>query len=511
MSISNYSKLNNQFASLQNPYFYGTNSQYQYPYTGVAQQQIPVTQDIYTNTTAIPSFKGNEEEKSKNQSLGFFEGLGLIAKGGFKQAGGMITSIVQNPLKTLCTVGATTAGLMALPIIGIPTAVGGAGLAIGFAGLAGVKGLSHTFQFIQNKSNGDNDEARKNLEQLGGDTFDLALSAPFIPKGLKEIQRFTKYGKVAYNTELVSNISNAKGIKAKFGELTKGGREVTRKINYMDATETELAKLSGISDAEKTRIRQYIQEYDVPREKIADVVMDQWAREHGISAKPTVKYASMTEGTEGAANRANCTITINDHKHKVPSSSDPFNKFEQIGEAELIDDVYHIKYRNNETNEIINETLSKAMYDERKNLLEYTKTLSPEAREISTLVHERTHIHDYARIAQSEGREAIQGITEEAWQKYVDMMRDMPPVESGSQEAAEIHQLLDRTNYHTTAGYIKNPLELNARAAQAELHARSEFQALDKVFKTNGQINKNTPTAFNTIVLNSARSQSAVT
>ena len=52
---------------------------------------------------------------------------------------------------------------MVLPIIGIPAAVGGSALALGFAGLAAGKGAYHTIQFLKNNENGTYDIARKNL------------------------------------------------------------------------------------------------------------------------------------------------------------------------------------------------------------------------------------------------------------------------------------------------------------------------------------------------------------
>lgn len=89
-------------------------------------------------------FNFEKQEVKPQKSIGFGEGLGLFAKGIGKQVKDIVTSVVEHPLRTLGVVGATTAGLMALPLIGIPSAVGGAAMAIGFAGLATAKGVKHS-------------------------------------------------------------------------------------------------------------------------------------------------------------------------------------------------------------------------------------------------------------------------------------------------------------------------------------------------------------------------------
>ena len=137
-----------------------------------------------------PTFEAGLKIPEKYRKIGLVEGTGLLIKGIGKQIKSTITSIVEHPIKTLAVVGGTTLGIMALPIIGIPAAVGGSALALGFAGLAVGKGAYHTMQFLKNNENGTYDIARQNLEQIGGDTVDLALSAPFVPKAIKTVKEF---------------------------------------------------------------------------------------------------------------------------------------------------------------------------------------------------------------------------------------------------------------------------------------------------------------------------------
>ena len=120
------------------------------------------------------------------------------------QAKGIIDSIVKHPIKTLAVIGGTSLALMLLPVIGIPTAVGGGILAIGFAGLSVGKGISHAIQFAKNNEEGTYHLARKNLEQIGEDTVDLALSVPFVPKSIIHVKNFAKIRQKSHTTNNLS-------------------------------------------------------------------------------------------------------------------------------------------------------------------------------------------------------------------------------------------------------------------------------------------------------------------
>ena len=134
-------------------------------------------------------------QATKNQKIGVAEGTELFLGGVIKQGKEMVTAIIQHPLKTLAFMAVTSVGLLALPLIGIPSAVGGGVLAIGFAGFAITKAVKHATQFARTNREGTYDQARLHLQQIGEDTFDIALSAPFVPKAISNIKSFIKYGK----------------------------------------------------------------------------------------------------------------------------------------------------------------------------------------------------------------------------------------------------------------------------------------------------------------------------
>lgn len=452
----------------------------------------------------VLSFTGEKIKPQK--SIGIGEGIGLLCKGFGKQVKEIVSSVVEHPLRTLGVVGATTAGLMMLPLVGIPAAVGGAGLAIGFAGLAALNGVKHTTAFLKNNKNGEYDAARKNLEQIGSDGVDLALSAPFVPKAIKEVKNFAKYGKVAINTSALSKIKSAKGLKGKLSALRNANNDALRAINYNKTTETELAKLTGISDAEKTAIKKYIKDYNVPKDKIAEVVLDQWAKETGIKAKPTLKRVPLGKSTLGSASPSNCEISINNGEKLTTrrASNVDTQRFQQIS-TKLNKSNYEFTYKDTQTGEIFTDFADKSVVEARENLLKQSKKLTKEANEILTVTHEREHIDQFAKmIASGENLR----VSPNARKLYAQMIRDMKPLTP--EQIAQYKQMAHYQPAKRTLGaYIMEPGEIGARAKEAELLGQTKFKALDNVFRQTDKMII-PPTSKNIFILNALRAQSAI-
>lgn len=455
------------------------------------------------NSNSLFSFTAQAQEK-----IGLSEGIGLFGKGLVNQVKDAVGTIVKHPLMTLGAVGGTTAALMVLPFIGIPTAVGGAAMALGFAGLATYNGVKHTTQFIKNNANGEYDKARKNLEQMGGDTLDLALSAPFVPKALNEVKKFAKYGKVGINTGLVKNFASAKGLKGKYQVVKDANKEAQRLMNFNEAAEVELAKLDGITDAEKLKIKQYIKDYCVPKDKIPEVVLEQWAQERGIHTKPNIRFQSLDEKIGGYARASDCGITINDYGDnvvKINSNCDT-ETFKQIGSRVRTPRKLEVTYKDVTTGEIFTETIDKSIYDERIKICRDMAGLSEEGEQISLITHEREHIDQYARYYAN--GDLTSGITPEAEKLYKQMVAEMKPM---SAQEAEQYRRMRRYNPRrkTELSYTAAPNEIQARSKQAELHAQLRFQTLDKVFKATNAM-KTAAINVKDFIMNAIRAQSAV-
>ena len=136
------------------------------------------------NSASMPKQIPKQQKK-----VSFNEGCDIIFSGAKDTAVNTVKSVVQHPIKTLATMAATTAALTSLPFMGISMATGGAALVTGFGGLAIFNTAKNIFKAHKNSKNGNYDEMRKTLHDLGGNAVDLALTLPFMPKAVKHLSR----------------------------------------------------------------------------------------------------------------------------------------------------------------------------------------------------------------------------------------------------------------------------------------------------------------------------------
>lgn len=443
-------------------------------------------QNIYSNKQKAPVRKPINRQYSElkplqNTKIGVAEGTELFLGGVIKQGKEMVTSIIKHPLRAATVMAGTTLGIMALPLIGIPSAVGGGALAIGFAGVAIANGVKHAMLFSQSNKDGSYDLARLHLQQMGEDTFDIALSAPFVPKAITNIKSFIKYGNAGINSALISELKGTKGLFNKLKTLVKADREMSRSINFQSAVDKEIKLLTDLTDAQKAQIKQELLEFNVAAEKIPELVLQKYAQAKGITVQPNLRYATMAPNTNGMAVADNCTIYLNDNKpYKGPAT---FAEFETIGQ-ELKNGEYIITYRNKNTGAIIAETIDKQILDRYNNLCKTFKMLSPEATKILTLLHERHHIYQFAQAFKMKGFDWAKGIKPEGKQLFEQMIAEMPKVQPGSPEAMIIETYTQGLPNGTPAAYIKRPLEIAARELEIKAILHPAFTPLDQVFKT---------------------------
>ena len=164
------------------------------------------------------------------QPVTFKEGAKLVGKGFLNQAKGIASSIFKHPIRTVGAIATASLALSALPLIGITAATGASVLALGFAGISVFKTAKDAIQVIKDNKNGNYNSMRNNLEKLGGDTLNLALSLPFVPKAIKQVNRTIKYGTttIGLNKELIGSLKNLKSVKDIPFEFNKADL----KINY---------------------------------------------------------------------------------------------------------------------------------------------------------------------------------------------------------------------------------------------------------------------------------------
>ena len=172
---------------------------------------------IFDSFDSFDSFETftKDVKVDKGQKISFKEGAGLVAKGFINKIKSMGKAIVEHPIKTLGAVVGTTALLSALPLIGITAATGAAVMAVGFGCYAIGKTAVDVTKAVKHNKEGEYNEVRKDLEKIGGDGLDLALSLPFLPKAINQVKRFAQYGTttVGLNSELIAGLKNIKNIK----------------------------------------------------------------------------------------------------------------------------------------------------------------------------------------------------------------------------------------------------------------------------------------------------------
>lgn len=190
----------------------------------------------YLTNHTNPAFMSNpigdelDIEQKPQKKVGFGEGLKIMATGFKDKVVGIAKSIIKHPLKTAAIVGGTCLALAALPVIGISSAVGAAALAVGFGAYAIGKTAVHAALAIKHNNNGEYDRVREDLHKIGGDTVDLALSVPFMPKGIKEIHNAVKFSPgLRINTELLSTVKNTKGFIPRLQQLSKADLQIMYK------------------------------------------------------------------------------------------------------------------------------------------------------------------------------------------------------------------------------------------------------------------------------------------
>lgn len=439
----------------------------------------------------------------QNEKITFGEGVTLLLSGVVTQGKELLTSIIEHPLKTGALIGGTTLGLMALPFIGIPTAVGGGILAVGFAAVSLGKTALHTAEFVKYNQKGSYDFARMSLEQLGKDTFDTALSLPFAPKAITNIKSFAKFGKINRNSELISQLKNTKKLSEKLSIIKAADKELSRNLNFQYAADKELSQFQTLTKSEKDILRKELLEFNVPADKIPDVVLDKWAKIRGIYTKPDIKYDSLPQNTKAVANAAECSITINDYKQNLTAD---FSKFKLLSQK-LQNDEYIITYKNIKNGSTIVETIPKETLDKYTALCSLHYGISPQASRILTVIHEREHIHQFALMSKLQGLDWLKNNITNRGRYLLTQIIDEINNSNRPIDSKRVLSYFSRSQSETPASYIKETLEIDAREMEYKAIENPIFQLLNNIFKRTNKT-KNISIEKN-ILLNDARIEAA--
>ncbi len=437
-----------------------------------------------------------EKQNSEQTKVSFGEGAKLVAGGFVNKVKNIGKSIIEHPVRTIGTVAVATAALSALPLVGISSAAGAAGLAIGAAAIAVGKTAAHGIKAVQHNRAGEYNLVRDDLQNIGGDCVDVALSLPFVPKAVKTVKSFAKYGKIGLNSELISELKAAKGIKAKADALKGGNFKIIENVQLeetyskyftSEADKAEFIELKNMSNGDFANA---IYKKTVQQMNVEDIAPDFSLKSNMASNE----YGGFTSADGKIGLNADWVKTAKktDIMNYVRHELEHFNQYSDIARAkgsnaiaEALAEGYIRRLQTGDTGLDLFASNNKKLLD-RIGADEYKK-LALEQFDRQGSINKDF----YNRIIQTKGK-----------------------IEAGTQEAARAEEYYQAAvNYPNLSfsffgppeSYINNILEVNARAAGENL--TGEIGNISKVLKEAGQI-KDTYTTD--IVSSNLRTQSAL-
>ena len=413
--------------------------------------------------------------KSNSKPITLNEGLSLLGKGIKQQCRDTIKSLFTwNGLFGMMGV---SLGLSLLPLIGIPISVGGGVLAIGF-GIASTAGaVKHSLEFVKNNKAGRYNLARKNLRTMGEDSVNLALSLPFTPTSVLKIKDFAKFGKIGKNSNVFNNVSITKTVETLFKNADV---DLERNLSFRKNAQKELNTIKNLSQKELKIFAEILEKYNVPFDKIPEVVLRQWAAEHNIFTTPRLGFSTLNKTTSGVALGNECMIVLNDYKTVKTAVS----KYD-IVKVKLVGDTYHYTYRDNTNGKLLVEKISKKIIDDYTELQRKTELLSPELKRIMTTIHEREHIDQYARMIMAKGMNFLHP-SSSAKDIYNAMIKEISAQKTSPEKAQEIANIIAKhfeKDSGTGISYLQRPQEIGARKAEAQAIDRPLYVHLNNIYK----------------------------
>lgn len=452
-------------------------------YTNTNNLERQKNKTSLSKTNVFDCFKSNlyikKEEKVKPK-----EAVKLIAEGAISQVKTIINQIIKHPIKALSTTIITTSILMALPLIGIPTAVGGSFLALGVAGVSAFKLAKNTYNVVQNTKNGEYNKARKNYKEIGNSGLDLALSLPFLPKSISNVKEFAKYGKIKLNAnaiiKLIKNNNPLKTIKI----INEANANLKQNYNYQKIVDKKLKEWDLPTDEVKA-IRKELLDFNVPEDDIAKVVVKKLAQHKGIKTTPYVRIRQLREGVQGSYSPYAGVISLPD-KTKPPLPLDvhgPRQLPTKPGELSPDGKEYIFQMVDSQTKKTSVCTAPKKVVEDFSILKNDLARLSPQARQISTVVHEFEHFDQHSKIVRLKG--VYEKCSPKAKKLYEKVIQEQGVIKPNTELARETEKYLS-VKYSENSNYIKyiqNALEVGARKAQAEAIKTPNFRRLDSIFK----------------------------
>lgn len=445
----------------------------------------PQTRAINADTNIFCTQRSNvfdefiSQISTKGQKIAPKEAAKLMLYGAFSQVNGLIQETIKNPFKVILPTLGTTVAIMALPLVGIPSAAGAGALAITTASISVARLCTNLYNLGKNTKQKEYNKARENYKNIGNSTLDLALSLPFMPKAVKSIKDFAKYGKLHLNMSAIKKMKNPADI---LPTLKKANQEIYRGYDYTKIVDSKLSSFA-MSEAERAQIRKELLTFNVPEDEIMRIVTKRLAKHKGYTHYPQPEYDVLRKGVHGSYAPYYGQLKLAD-KTKTPLP--PSVKGESIDLNRVMPNdsrTYRCEMVNSVTGEITHEIVPKELLDDFFRLTDQNKTLSQQGRTISTVVHEFEHFDQYAKIARLKGiNPKYKPKAKRLYKHAIKTKGQISPLSPMAQEV-ERYASVNMANNKNYVKYLQNSLEVGARRAQAEAINTPEFQRLESIFK----------------------------
>ena len=186
----------------------------------------PSTFAVFGNLPDVATF---DAYGNQGQKVTFKEGTKIFFQGAKERMKDLGKEIKKHPIRTALVAGGTMAALSLLPLVGITVGAGSALIAGAIALKTGFSMIKDVVNINKYRKSGDNSALRNYIKKLGGDSFDMLLVAPVVPKGIKQLSSQIKAGEAfKINSELLAKIKT-QNVGASAGDLITTNADILLK------------------------------------------------------------------------------------------------------------------------------------------------------------------------------------------------------------------------------------------------------------------------------------------
>lgn len=392
----------------------------------------------FCNKNTKTDFAKNEKEKPVTLK----EAGSLFIGGAFNHLKNTALTLIKNPLKVAGLTIATSAGIAALPLMGISMAAGASALSLLYLSVSSVNLAKDLIKGFKDYKKENYENLRQDIKQTGADCLDIGLTLPFSKGATKLINRQIKYGKINLNKDLLKNLTTAKTFNDKIINLMK---------------------------------EQYILSFQ------------QIVKEKGLKTIPDLQFVHLNKNMTpvGGWNSSGACVSI--YENNIP-----FN-LKNFGDIKERTTSIYLPY--------LKECFQKIKFNNLNPIVDIAKTCKDFSSMISkkfniffidnVLSHELKHMDQYITIARTEGL-GIDAISPMNRKFYKALIKEKGIIKAGSKEAQKAFEYVKaRENYVKVNPKNFNEYIYSYPKYKASLLEREAFKVGDDYIRLKPKLHNN--------------------